>query len=60
MVSFVMHFSFSIKTVLDSKRGDCGNRFYNAYNKPKLGYQWVLTSKPVEVWVPITELHYVG
>ena len=26
----------------------------------KLGYQWVMTSKPVEVQVPITELHYVG
>ena len=26
----------------------------------KLGYQWVMTSKPVEVRVPITELHYVG
>ena len=21
---------------------------------------WVMTSKPVEVWVPITGLHYVG
>ena len=26
----------------------------------KLGYYWVMTSKPVEVGVPITELHYVG
>ena len=26
----------------------------------KLGHLWVMTSKPVEVWVPITELHYVG
>ena len=27
---------------------------------PKLSYYWVMTSKLVEVWVPITELHYVG
>ena len=26
----------------------------------KLGYSWVMTSKPVEVRVQITELHYVG
>ena len=24
------------------------------------GYQWAMTSKPVEVGVPITELHYIG
>ena len=27
---------------------------------PKLGYQWVMISNPVEVRVLITELHYVG
>ena len=26
----------------------------------KLGYQWVMTSKQVEVQVQITELHYVA
>ena len=35
-------------------------KYFQNLTAGELGYQWVMTSKPVELKVRITELHYVG
>ena len=35
-------------------------KYFQNLTAGELGYQWMMTSKPVELKVRITELHYVG